>query len=82
MDLIDPIEAPGRPADEPGGATRGERPLRIEIGLIEGSLTITGDAEQLTITAQGWHEDIEMTGSGARVSRTNWAYRIPRYARA
>jgi DUF4097 and DUF4098 domain-containing protein YvlB len=48
-----------------------EQPLRIEIGQVEGSLTIIGGADQVTVTARRWHEDIETTqlSDGVRFNR-------------
>ena len=54
-----------------GAQPQAEQPLRIEIGLVEGSLTIIGGAEQVTVTARRWHEDAETTqlSDGVRFNR-------------
>ncbi len=52
-------------------APESAQPLRIEIGEVEGSLTIIGGADQVTVTARRWNEDIETTqlSDGVRFNR-------------
>ncbi|HEX9037636.1 MAG TPA: DUF4097 family beta strand repeat-containing protein [Ktedonobacterales bacterium] len=62
----------GAEADQPtAAATPDEQPLRIEIGLVEGSLTVIGGADQVTVSARHWHDDIETVqlSDGVRFSR-------------
>ncbi len=74
------VIAGSAPAEETGEAqpevvsapaSEGEQPLRIEIGQVEGSLTIIGGADQVTVTARRWHEEIETTqlSDGVRFNR-------------